>query len=199
MLGSFLVRQALAAPDPLLQIEAGRHAAFIHALAVDPAHGEFWSASEDKTLRRWRLRDGRLLETLRVPAHAGAEGQLYALALSPDGRTIAAGGWTCWDIEHRACIYLIDRATGSLLGRLAGLEEIVASLKFSPDGRFLAVGLMGREGLRVFRMQDRQQVFSDRDYRDKLLELDFTPQGQLLTAALDGFVRLYSAEFELLG
>ncbi len=194
-----LARLALAASDPLLQIEAGRHAAFVHALVADPAHGEFWSASEDKTLRRWRLSDGRLLDTLRVPARAGAQGQLYALALSPDGHTLATGGWTCWDIEHRACIYLVDRATGALLGRLPDLEEVVASLKFSPDGRFLAVGLMGREGLRVFRLQDRRLVFSDRDYRDKLLELDFTPQGQLLTASLDGFVRLYGADFTLLG
>ena len=91
---------------PLLRIDTGRHTAFIHALVLDEKSGKAWSASEDKTIRVWRIADGRLLDTFRVPAGLAAEGQLYALALSPDGRTLAAAGWTCWDVERAACIYL---------------------------------------------------------------------------------------------
>ena len=184
--------QAAAAPPPapLLRIESGRHTAFIHALAVDEASGRVYSASEDKTVREWRIADGRLLDVFRVPAGPRAEGQLYALALTPDGRTLATAGWTCWDIEGRACIYLFDTTTGELIGRISGLPEVVSTLKFSPDGEFLAAGLMGAQGLRVIRMRDHAIVATDAAYRDKLLELDFSAQGLLAASGLDGFVRL---------
>ena len=187
-------------PDtPLLRIDTGRHTAFIHALAPDEAAGKVYSASEDKTIRVWRLADGRLLDTFRVPAGLQAEGQLYALALSPDGRTLAAAGWTCWDIERQACIYLIDSGTGALRGRIKGLPEVVATLRFSPDGKHLAAGMMGSAGLAVYRVSDRVRVAADPDYRGKLLELDFGPQGRLITSSLDGFLRMYDGAFKLAG
>jgi WD40 repeat protein len=43
-------------------------------------------------VRVWSLDDGRLLRTLRVPTGAGNVGKLFAVALSPDGSTVAAGG-----------------------------------------------------------------------------------------------------------
>jgi hypothetical protein len=184
---------------PLLRIETGRHTAFIHALAIDEAADRVYSASEDKTVRVWRASDGRLLDTFRVPAGARAEGQLYALALSPDHRLLAVAGWTCWDSESAACIYLLDAATGALVARLRGLPEVVAALRFSANGQYLAAGLMGGQGLRVFNVRERTLVAEDRAYRDKLLELDFGPRGGLVATGLDGFVRLYDASFRLIG
>lgn len=191
---------APAAPGvPRLRIETGRHGAFIHALALDEAAGRLYSASEDETVRVWRRSDGRLLDTWRVPGGRGADGQLYALALSPDGTQLAVGGWTCWDAARRACIYLFDAATGAITGRITGLDEVVAALRYAPDGRHLAVGLMGAQGLRVYRVADGTLVAADRDYRDKLLELDFARSGTLVTGALDGYLRLYDAQFALRG
>ena len=184
---------------PLLRIDTGRHTAFIHGLVLDEAAGKAYSASEDKTIRVWRLADGRLLDTFRVPAGLQAEGQLYALALSPDGRTLATAGWTCWDAERQACIYLLDSVTGDLQGRIAGLPEVVATLRFSPDGKHLAAGMMGAAGLAVYRVADRARVAVDGEYRGKLLELDFSPQGRLITSSLDGFLRVYGADFTLAG
>lgn len=184
---------------PFLRVDTGRHTAFVHALALDETGGRLYTASEDKTVRAWRIADGRPLETFRVPSGTRVEGQLYALALSPDRSLLAAGGWTCWETEGRACVYLISAASGSIVGRIGGLDEVVAALRFSPDGRFLAVGLMGAQGLRVFRVQDRTLVAEDRDYRDKLLELDFNSRGRLVAASLDGFVRAYDERFSLAG
>jgi uncharacterized caspase-like protein len=185
--------------DPQLRIDTGRHTAFIHALALAEKTGTAYSASEDKTIRVWRLTDGRLLDTFRVPAGPQAEGQLYALALSPDGRTLATAGWTCWDVEHAACIYLLDAASGAIRARITGLPEVVATLGFSPDGNYLAAGMMGTAGLSIYRLKDRALVAADREYRGKLLELDVSPQGRLLTSSLDGFLRVYDAQFKLAG
>ncbi|MEP7243431.1 MAG: hypothetical protein ABI885_07060, partial [Gammaproteobacteria bacterium] len=187
------------ATSPMLRIETGRHTAFIHALAIDETAGRVYSASEDKTVRVWRVSDGRLLDIFRVPAGVRAEGQLYALALSPDRKLLAVAGWTCWDSEGAACIYLLDAATGALIGRLRGMQEVVAALRFSPDGQHLAAGLMGGQGLRVFNVAERTLAAEDRAYRDKLLELDFSPGGRLIASGLDGFVRLYDERFKLIG
>lgn len=184
---------------PLLRIDTGRHTAFVHALALDEVSGRVYTASEDKTLRVWRIRDGRLLDTFRVPSGLRAEGQLYTLALSPDRGLIATAGWTCWDVEGRACVYLLNASTGAIIARIAGLEEVVSTLRFSPDGKHLAVGLMGTQGLRVFDVRSRALVAADREYQDKLLELDFNPNGRLVATALDGFLRIYDERFTLSG
>ena len=191
--------QAEQPTQPILRIDTGRHSAFIHALALDESRGRLYSASEDKTVRVWRISDGRLLETFRVPIGERADGQLYALALSPDHRTLAVGGWTCWDAEGKACVYLLDAESGALLARIRGIPEVVAALRFSPDGSEVAVGLMGRGGLQIYRVADRTLIASDAAYRDKLLELDFTPDGRLVTSSLDGFLRLYDRQFALIG
>lgn len=201
-LGALMLAGALHAEPlptrPILRIEPGRHTAFIHALAVDEASGRFYSASEDKTVRVWRIADGRPLDTFRLPAGEQAEGQAYALALSPDARTLAVAGWTCWDAEGAACIYLLDAQSGQIIARIRGLPDVVASLKYSADGAHLAAGLMAG-GLRVFRVADRTLEAEDRAYRDKLLELDFSAAGTLAATGLDGYIRLYDASFKLIG
>ena len=47
------------------------------------------TVSDDKTVRLWSLADGQLQQILRGPIGEGAEGALYAVALSPSGKTIA--------------------------------------------------------------------------------------------------------------
>ena len=52
------------------------------------------TGSDDKTVRVWSLADGTLVRTIRLPAGPGNVGKVYAVAISPDGALIAAGGWT---------------------------------------------------------------------------------------------------------
>ena len=78
------------------------HVAQISRIGVDRACGIAVTGSDDKTVRVWSLPDGRLLRTLRVPIGPGNGGKIYATAISPDGRWIAAGGWDAqWDIDVR--------------------------------------------------------------------------------------------------
>src|SRR5262249_38953441 len=78
---------------PILRIETGMHGASINGLAVDEAHGQMVTVSDDKTVRIWSIADGQLAATARGPIGAGSEGALYAVALSPSGDTIAVGGY----------------------------------------------------------------------------------------------------------
>src|ERR1044071_282349 len=79
---------------PVLRIETGMHAAVIRQIGIERQDRYLVTASEDKTARVWELASGRLLRVLRPPIGEGNEGKFYAVALSPDGRTVAAGGYT---------------------------------------------------------------------------------------------------------
>jgi WD40 repeat protein len=87
--------------QPSLRIETGMHTASIRRITVDGANRWLVTASEDKTARVWELAadrsSARLVRVLRPPSGTGNEGKLYAVAISPDGQTIAVGGWTSPD------------------------------------------------------------------------------------------------------
>jgi WD40 repeat protein/class 3 adenylate cyclase/tRNA A-37 threonylcarbamoyl transferase component Bud32 len=80
---------------------------------------------------------GNLLSALvRHPAAVGVlrggTGAVVVLALSPDGRTLAAG-------DDVGSVVLIDTRTRERIGRPLMLNREVWQLGFSPDGRLLAV------------------------------------------------------------
>ena len=135
---------------PTLVLDPGMHTALIRRADVDAAGRYAVTGSDDKTVRVWSVEDGRLLRTIRLPAGPGDVGKVYAVAISPDGELIAAGGWTRWtEQDPQEQIYLFDRATGAMTRRIDGLPDVVFHLTFSPDGRYLAATL-GANGLRVY-------------------------------------------------
>src|SRR3982074_3807340 len=77
---------------PVLTIDPGMHTAMIKRTDVDAAGRWAVPGSLDKTIRVWSLADGALLRTIRLPAGPGHVGQVYGVAMSPDGTLIAAGG-----------------------------------------------------------------------------------------------------------
>ena len=154
------------------------------------------TGSDDKTVRVWSLTDGKLLQTIRMPAGPGNIGKIYAVAMSPDGDLVAAGGWTGRD-DREEFIYLFEARTGKMVKRISGLPNVTHSLAFSSDGRYLAAGLGGKNGLRVFD-RDRQwaEAFRDTNYGDSIYGLTFAADGRLATTSYDGMVRLYDRNFK---
>jgi hypothetical protein len=143
---------------PVLRLETGMHTAAIQRIGIDEAQRYLVTGSDDKTVRVWELASGRLLRTLRPPIGAGNEGKSYAVALSPDGSTVAAAGWTGWDWDGTASIYLFDRASSRLRQRLTGLLAGIAHLAYSRDSAFLVATLGGTHGMRVYRSSDGAEV-----------------------------------------
>lgn len=184
---------------PMLRVETGMHTTLIRRIVVDAARDRLITAGDDKTIRIWQMPQLRLIATLRVPMDSGHEGQLFGLALSPDGKTLAAGGWTGWDWDGTASVYLLDTTSGELIRRIGGFRDAIHALAWSPDGKHLAVGLQGRAGLDVVQIADGQVIARDTQYRDKLTDMDFDRGGRLATVSLDGMTRLYDSSFKILG
>jgi WD40 repeat protein/tRNA A-37 threonylcarbamoyl transferase component Bud32 len=101
------------------------HGERVTALAFGP-RGELASASFDGTARVWLGPDWHEVARLALP---GA--QLWALALSPDGRDVALG-----DAEGALRLWRIDGSRRPIA--LDGHDRVVSAAAFSPDGGLLA-------------------------------------------------------------
>lgn len=100
------------------------------------------SAGLDKTIRVWNLGSGDLLDTWRGYAGTGSTGTIRTLALSPDGRWLAAAG-SLGEPEKReeiGAIRFYDVQTSTLLGCLRAHRDEVIDLAMADVGgkRFLA-------------------------------------------------------------
>jgi WD40 repeat protein len=192
LLCSLTLAQAAEPPtEPILRIDPGEHTAMIKRIASDSAGRYLVTASQDKTAKVWDLRDGRLLNTLRIPIGSGDEGTLNAVALSPDGQTVALGGWTGWDYDGSVSIFLLDRASGRLLRRITGLPNVLTHLAFSPDGSTLAASLVGKNGIRLFSVANGRLLAQDAGYGGGSYSVQFSRDGRIVSTSEDSFLRLY--------
>ncbi len=184
----------------MLRIDGEMHTALVRVIRHDPARNRVVTVSLDKTIRVWQLPDWRLTRVIRVPSEPGNEGKLNALAIPPDGRTIAAAGWTGWEWDRSGTVYLFDADTGALVRRISGLKTTVSYMAYSPDGSRLAVGLQGKGGLHVFETRNYKQIAEDLEYGERLAYVEFSPRDNtLVTTADDGYIRIYDSNQKLIG
>ena len=204
LVATFLGAQAVGQDlydHPSLAVDPRTHTAAIRSLAVD-LDGRFAiTGGSDRTIRIWSAADGKLLRTIWIPVGPDPVGNVYTVAVSADGSTVAAGGWM-ERLDGGTPIYLFDRASGAMIGRIHDdLPDVVHFLTFSPDGRYLAAALGGKNGIRVFD-RDKQWGEAFRDvYDGESYGAAFAPDGRLATTtyASNGTIRLYDSNFHLVG
>ena len=179
--------------QPVLVVDPGMHTAVSYAAAADATGRFLATGSDDKSVRIWSASDGKLLQTIRMPTGPGKIGQVRAVAMSPDGNTVAAGAIEAAD--RRSAIYLFDRDAGTMIQRIGGLPY-VSDIVFSAEGRYLAAA--AGSGLRVFdRDRNWSEAFRDETYGGQSLGATFATDGRLATSSSDRKVRLYDHNFKL--
>jgi RNA polymerase sigma factor (sigma-70 family) len=151
----------------------------IHALALPADCKLLASGGSDNAVRLWQLPDGKEIRRfggLR-PVLLGS-----AVALTPDGKTLAAG--------DNGQIFLWETATGKEKRRLTFLAY---SLAFSPDGKVLAVG--GREGpIGLWDAATGKELHRLRGHPGQVNSLAFSSDGKrLLSGGLGKNVLLWDA------
>jgi WD40 repeat protein len=117
----------------------------------------------------WEARTGR-----QVQAVPYLPGGCAALCFSPDGRRLAASHWAA----HRVEVFAYDGNKLEKFRTLRGHRSPVASVAFSPDGKFLASG--DNYELKVW---DSERLEEVRTVRTPAGQLAFAPDSRTLFAA----------------
>lgn len=186
---------AVPSAEPLARLETGMHTAAIMAVATDRAGRWAVTASQDRSARVWEVATGRPAGVLRPPQDDDNEGKLFAVALSPDGELVAVAGRTLLGSDSGHTIYLFDRASTRLLRRIPALPDPVLRLAWSPDGRWLAAGLQGKGGVRLFDAAQGSERARVAGVADNVRGLDFSADSaRLLSASYDGLLRVHALD-----
>ena len=123
-----------------------------------------------KTSIGWK---NRLLEAFRLRRFS-----VYALAISPDGKTLAAGA------KDKA-IYLWDIPTNRHITTLKHEYE-VSKLEFSPDGKILASGDSSGK-IYLWEFATGRHLTTYKGHGNYISRLTFAPDGKTLASISGGF------------
>ncbi len=196
LISIFMVSARAGAQErPILQLDTGGHMAVIRGLAFTPDGKFIVSASEDKVIRVWNWRKGVTVRTIRGQSGPGPEGKIYAMALSPDGRWLAAGGWMDKLTASLPCcgdIRLYDLASGEIEALLKGHTSVVDGLAFSPDSKMLISG-GGESDAIIWDVEQGRLIHRLKGHRAVIYAVGFTPDGsRAVTGSYDSTLRLWS-------
>jgi WD40 repeat protein len=193
------------------------HAKWVRRVVTSPDGNVVASVADDMVAKLWDAADGQLVRELKghaekTPQHFGS--MLYAVAFSADGKHLATGDKVghvvVWETETGKKVAELDAPvmyTWDVKQRLHSIGGI-RSLAFSPDGKQLAVGGMGKVGnidhlegkarVEVFDWQAGKQTaeFPGDKFSGLVNQLRWAPDGSWLLGAgggAEGFLLFFDA------
>ncbi|WP_241758922.1 WD40 repeat domain-containing protein [Pyxidicoccus parkwayensis] len=151
----------------------------VASLAVSPDFMRIAVGTLKGTVRVLEASSGRQLMEL-----SGVNGSVRALAFSPDGTLLAAGG--------DPAIHLWSMPSGAVVGRLEGHTGKVWALAFDGTGTRLVSGGADKT-VRLWDVVRRQQL-RQLDAGERVRAVAFTPSnGEVVTAGMQQPIRIWSA------
>jgi WD40 repeat protein len=176
--------------DPILMLDTGGHMAPIKGLAFTRDGNQIVSAGDDKVIRVWDWRAGKTARIIRGSVGAGALGHIYAIALSPDQRWLAVGGFLDLD---RSDVRLYDFASGRLVRLLRGHTSSVQALAFARDSRRLISGADDNTAI-LWDIDSGRLLNRLEGHRDFVYAVAFSPDGErVITGSFDHTLRIWRA------
>jgi WD40 repeat protein len=169
-------------------------ASTVHDVTITPDGRTLIAGMLDHTAKIWDLKTGEITGLIPGPASG-------SVAVSPKGRLVATGGLhgeaTVWETATRQPVKTLAK----------GNPEVwqAALVRFTPDGRSLAVGIHDR--VTLWDTHTWQQlwdtdiplknfsltslVIPEPDSPQGIQEMTFSPDGRMLALSTDGFAGVY--------
>jgi WD40 repeat protein len=136
---AFLWLQA-GADEARLTIDTGAHTGTIWDVVV-MKNGDVITASGDKTIRVWDKKSFQEKRKILGDIGDATVGQIFAIALSPDEKYLAVGGYLhAKKSATYGLIRIYDFQSGTLVKTLDAHNNVINDLAFSPDGKYLLSG-----------------------------------------------------------
>jgi mono/diheme cytochrome c family protein len=130
-------------------------------------------------VRQWSLADGELIRIF-----AGHKDAIYALALSPDGKTLATG-------SYDQKINLWDIASAKEIKTLSGHNGCVYHLAFRPDGKILASASADRT-VKLWDVSSGERRETLSQSLKEVYAVTFSPDGKhLFAGGADNRIRVW--------
>lgn len=120
--------------DQILTINPVGHKGTIRAMCIDNKKNII-TAGYDKVIKIWNSEEGFLEREIYGQIGDGNEGQIYDMAISPNNKYLAIGGWlgSTMGTEAVGDIRLIDYKTGEMKRLLKAHAEPIKDLIFLSD------------------------------------------------------------------
>ncbi|KAF8552627.1 hypothetical protein OG21DRAFT_1498291 [Imleria badia] len=140
------------------------------------ANGEYHLSGDKSEIRVWRVEDGKQIANMET----GGCKDIYCLAVSKDGRWIAAGTWTgaiLWDAKTYKQVFALGRST-------------IQWVDFSPDSTRVC-GSYGKTAT-VWDVATRKQVLSLHHERT-IVAVKYSLHGGRIATAISNSVRVWDS------
>ena len=135
----------------------------------------------DRNIQLWNI-DGTKSKTL-----SGLTTDPHSLAVSPDGRLLAAGTY-----DKRIPVW--DVASGKLIKILEGHQASVLAVSISPDGKYLASGSLDQT-VRLWNLSTFQCVKIWRGHGGNIFTVAFSPDSKMVVSgSKDNTLRLWDVD-----
>jgi WD40 repeat protein len=180
------------------------HSKWIRRVVASKDGSRIASVADDMVAKLWDAKTGSMIRELkghelRTPHDFGS--MLYAVAFSDNGKLLATGDKVghviVWDVETGKQLATLEAPVMYTWDKSARLHSIggIRSLAFSPDGKQLAIGGMGKVGnidhlegktrVEVFDWKENKQIaeFNGDKFNGLVNVLRWSPDGNWLLAA----------------
>ncbi len=146
------------------------------------------SASWDHSIRVWDAATGKQVRTFKNVSDG-----VRCLALSPDGKILAAGHFAA--VNGPGIVRLWDVSKGTEIRSMKGHELEITSISFSAEGKLLLTSSFDKT-VRLWRVGDGKQMKCFKGHTGRLECAGFTPDGRRVVscgAESDPTLRLWDA------